>query len=223
MRAEITTQVEKMRHQQDAIMKKFSEAETKIQEAGKDAETVFEIEMEMIRNFHLRSKSPSSLPRSREKSCTTGVLAAGWRGGKMPPPPNPPPGHTAPKDQPPQPKRDGYVDFFRRALQCLSGDTPANREMGVVIANQALELEKARPKKQASLDRFQSIVKRLTRKTPKEFDGKLDSDFTSWKMDLEIYVKYYKQEFAKNRIESLGWGVSLKEMHNNGIRLGLSA
>jgi hypothetical protein len=95
----------------------------------------------------------------------------------MPPPPNPPPGHTAPEDQPPQPKQDGYVDFFRRALRSLGGDTPVNREMAVFIANQELELEKARAEKQATLDRFQSIVKRPTRKAPKEFDGKLDSDF----------------------------------------------
>jgi membrane-bound lytic murein transglycosylase MltF len=53
--------VEKMRRQQDAIMKKFREAEKKVEEAGKDAKTVYETEMEMIRNFHMRSESPLPL------------------------------------------------------------------------------------------------------------------------------------------------------------------
>jgi hypothetical protein len=55
---------------------------------------------------------PLPLAPSIEKADTTGVLPAGGSGGQMPPPPNPPLGNTAPENRPPQPKRDGYVDFF---------------------------------------------------------------------------------------------------------------
>jgi hypothetical protein len=51
--------------------------------------------------------------------------------------------------------------------------------MAVFIANEELELKKARAEKQAISDRFQSIVKQRTRKAPKEFDKELDSDFTA--------------------------------------------
>jgi hypothetical protein len=89
--------------------------------------------MEMIRNFHRRNESPSPLPPSGEERGTTGVLPSGSSGRQMLPPPNLPPGHTAPTDQPRQPKRDGYVDFFRRALQCLGRGTPVNLEMSVLL------------------------------------------------------------------------------------------
>jgi hypothetical protein len=140
-------QFKEISRQQDAIMKRFREAKKKVQDAGKDVETVYETEMKMIRNFNMRSKSPSPLPPSGEKACTTGVHPVVGSGQQMPPRPNPPPGHTAPKDQPPQPKRDGYVDFFRRALRSLGGDTRVNREMGVFSAIQELELEMARAEK----------------------------------------------------------------------------
>jgi DNA repair exonuclease SbcCD ATPase subunit len=71
MWAKMNAQVEKMRSQQDAIMKKFREAEKKVEEACKDAETVYETELEMIRNFHMRSESPSPLPPSGKKPGTT--------------------------------------------------------------------------------------------------------------------------------------------------------
>jgi hypothetical protein len=48
-------QVEKVYRQQGAIMSKFREAGKKVEEAGNDAETVSETEMEMIRDFQMRS------------------------------------------------------------------------------------------------------------------------------------------------------------------------
>jgi hypothetical protein len=78
--------------------------------------------------------------------------------------------------------------------------------LAIFIANQELELEQARAEKTHSSDRFQTVVKRTTRKPPKEFDGELDSDFTTWKMDVEIHFEYYEQEFAneKDRISWIG-------------------
>jgi hypothetical protein len=98
------------------------------------------------------------------------------------------------------------VDFFHRPLRNLGGDTSANREWTIFIANQELELEKATAEKRHSSDRFQTVVKRPTRKALKEFDGELDSDFTTWKMDVEIHFEYYEQEFAneKDRISYIG-------------------
>jgi hypothetical protein len=96
-----------MRHQQDAIMKIFRETEKKVEEAGEDAETVYKTEMEMIRNFYMRSESPSPLPPGGDNPGATGVLLAGGNGGQMAPTANPLLRHTAPEDQPPQPKQDG--------------------------------------------------------------------------------------------------------------------
>jgi hypothetical protein len=62
-----------------------------------------------------------------------------------------------------------------------------------------LDLEKARAEKRHSSDRFQTVVKRPTRKALKEFDGELDSDVTTWKMDVEIHFEYYEHEFANEK------------------------
>jgi vesicle coat complex subunit len=80
MRTEVKAQAEMMHRQQDAIMKRFRESENKIEETGKDAKTVYETEMEIIRNVYMRSESPSPLPCNGEKPATTGVLPVGSSG-----------------------------------------------------------------------------------------------------------------------------------------------
>jgi hypothetical protein len=56
-------QVEKLNKEQDEIMRRLTEAEKKVDEADdENAETVDEIKIEMLRNFHLRSGAPSPSP-----------------------------------------------------------------------------------------------------------------------------------------------------------------
>jgi hypothetical protein len=116
-------------------------------------------------------------------------------GGYQPPPPPPPfTGPPAPENH--EPRRDSYGDFFRRALRSLGGDSPSNREMAVFIANQDLELEKIRSEQRAGPDQFQTTVKWPTRKLPRIFDRELESDFTTWKQEVESYFQYYRKEFT---------------------------
>jgi hypothetical protein len=77
MRAKMNAQVETIRCQQDTTMKKYREAEKKVEEAGKDAGTIYETELIMIRNFYMRSEYPSPLSPSGEKPGSSGVLPAG--------------------------------------------------------------------------------------------------------------------------------------------------
>jgi hypothetical protein len=74
--------------------------------------------------------------------------------------------------------------------------------LAIFIAKQELELEKSRATKRYSSGRFQTVVKRPTRKVLNKFDSELDSDFTTWKMNVELHFEYYDQEFAnkKNRV-----------------------
>jgi hypothetical protein len=189
-------------------MRRLREAEKKVDEADdQNADTVYETEMEMLRNFDMRSGAPSPSPPQGQTRSTSGAISARGQGGnKLPPPPPPSGGQQGNNDKPQCLKKDGYVDFFRRALRNLGRDTPANRELAIFIANQELELEKARAKKRHSSGRCQTAVKQPTWKAPKEFDGELDSDFTTWKMDVEIHFEYYEQEFAneKDRISCIG-------------------
>jgi hypothetical protein len=134
-------------------------------------------------------------PKWRKTGHLGGFIPEGGNGGYQPPPPPPPfTGPPAPENH--EPRRDSYGDFFRRALQSLGGDSPSNREMAVFIANQDLELEKIRSEQRAGPDQFQTTVKWPTRKLPRTFDGELESDFTTWKQEVESYFQYYQKEFT---------------------------
>jgi hypothetical protein len=67
-----------------------------------------------------------------------------------------------------------------------------------------LELEKARTEKRHSSDCVQTAVKRPTGIALKEFDGELNEDFTTWKIDVEIHFEYYKSEFT-NEKDKVSW------------------
>jgi hypothetical protein len=210
---EMKVQVEKLKKEQDEIMRGLREAEKKVDEAdNENANTVYETEMEMLRNFYMRSGAPSPSPHQRKIPGTWSAIPARGQGrNKLPPPPPPPAGQQGNNDEPQRPKKDSDVDFFRRALRNLGGNIHANRELAIFFANQELELEKARAQKRNRSDRVQTVVKRPTRKAPKEFDGELDSDFTTWKMDVEIHFEYYEQEFT-NEKDRISWiGSILKE------------
>jgi chromosome segregation ATPase len=63
LRKEMKVQVEQLKKEQDEIMRRLREAEKKVDEADdENAETVYETEMEMLRNFHMRSGAPSPSP-----------------------------------------------------------------------------------------------------------------------------------------------------------------
>jgi hypothetical protein len=170
-----------------------------------NAETVYETEMKVLRNVHMRSGAPSlSPPQGKTPGISEAIPAGGQGGNKLPPPPPPPAGQQGNNDEPQRPKIDCYVDVFQRSLQNLGGDTSGNREFAMCIATKELDLEKPRGEKRHSTDRFLIVVKRPTRKAPKEFHGELDSDFTTWKMDVEIDFEYYEQEFA-NEKDRMSW------------------
>jgi hypothetical protein len=91
---------------------------------------------------------------------TLGAIPAGEQGGnKLPSPPPLPAGQHSNNEELQRPKKDGYVDFFRRALQNLAGDTFANRQLAICIANHELEVENARAEKRSSSDHFQTVLK----------------------------------------------------------------
>jgi hypothetical protein len=94
--------------------------------------------------------------------------------------------------------------LFCRALRNLRGDTLANQELVIFIANQNLELEKARAKKKDSSDHFEIEMKQPTRKVPKVFDRELELDFMIWKMDVEIQFEYNNNCSRMRRIRSCG-------------------
>jgi hypothetical protein len=93
--------------------------------------------MEMLRNFHIRSRPPApSLPQGKV-SRTSGAIPAGGQGGnKLPPLPPPQPSQQGNNDKLQCSKNDGYLDCYRRALRNLSGNIPSNCELSIFIANQ---------------------------------------------------------------------------------------
>jgi hypothetical protein len=155
----------------------------------------------------MRSGALSPNPPQGQTPGTSGAIPARRPGGnKLPSPPPPPAGQQGNNDKLQRPKTDSYVDFFRRALRNLDGDTPANRKLVIFIANQELDLGKARAEERHSSDHFQTVIQQPTRNVPKEFYGEIDSDFRTWKMHVEIHLEYYEQEFAnqKDRISWIG-------------------
>jgi hypothetical protein len=71
--------------------------------------------------------------------------------------------------------------------------------LAIFIANQELELDKARAEKRHRSDRFQIVVKQPTRIAPNEFYGELESDFTTSRMNVDIHFEYYEQEFTNKK------------------------
>jgi hypothetical protein len=166
------------------------------------------MEMEMLRGFHFGSGASSPSPPNGEKLVTSGgFILEGGNGGYQPPPP-PPPFMGPPPLENHELRRDSYGDFFWQALRSLWGDSPSNRDMAVFIANQDLDLEKIRSEQRAGPDQFQTMVKRPTRKLPRTFDGKLDSDFTTWKQEVESYFQYYPKEFTVET-DKISWTVGI--------------
>jgi hypothetical protein len=76
--------------------------------------------------------------------------------------------------------------------------------MAVSIANQELKLKRPDPKNRPPWTNSNPIGNQPERNAPKEFDIKLDSDFTAWEIDVETHFKYYEQEFA-NEQDRISW------------------
>jgi hypothetical protein len=130
-------------------MRRLREAEKMLDEPdNENGETVYETRNGNITKFpHEIWSSISKPPEGKMLGNSRAFPAGGQGGNKLPPPPPQPAGQHGHNDKLQCFKKDSYVDFFRRALRNLGGDTPANREWASFIANQELELQKARAKK----------------------------------------------------------------------------
>jgi hypothetical protein len=65
---------------------------------------------------------------------TSRAISGGGQGGnQLPPHPCPPPGQHGTNDEPERPKKEGYVDFFRRGLRNLGRDIPINQELAMLL------------------------------------------------------------------------------------------
>jgi hypothetical protein len=82
LRKEMKVPVEKLKQEQDEIMRRLRDAEKKVDEADdENTETVCETEMEMLRNFHMRSGSRSPSPPQGKTPDTLGAIPAEGQGG----------------------------------------------------------------------------------------------------------------------------------------------
>jgi hypothetical protein len=92
-----------------------------------NGETVYETEMQMLRNFRMRSGAPSSSPyQGTTPGTLRAILAIGQVAHNLPPSPPPTAGQQGNNAKPQRTKKNGCMDFFGRALQNLGGDRPAN-------------------------------------------------------------------------------------------------
>jgi hypothetical protein len=74
-----------------------------------------------------------------------------------------------------------------------------------MLIHKEMELEKAsQPSLFSSADLSHTRVKRPTYKPPRSFDRELESDFITWKHEVETYFHYYKTEFA-NEEDKISW------------------
>jgi hypothetical protein len=100
---------------------------------------------------------------------------------------------------------DEYMAYYERSKQLLGADTPLNRVMAKSMADQEImrrqitKLAKVVTEKSMS-----SIFKRLTRRPPPAFDGESQSNFSTWKEEVESYFDYYEKEFLKGS-DKIAW------------------
>jgi hypothetical protein len=76
--------------------------------------------------------------------------------------------------------------------------------MAIIIADEDLELAKVRMAQKSGSQLRQTIIQRPARKTAGPFDGGVDSDWTTWKMEVESYFRYFKAEFS-NEEDRISW------------------
>jgi hypothetical protein len=75
----VKVQVDKLKKEQDQIIRRFKEAEKRVDEADdENAATVYESRIEMLQNLHMRSGAPSPSPFQGNRPCTSGAIPAGW-------------------------------------------------------------------------------------------------------------------------------------------------
>jgi hypothetical protein len=171
------------------MAKRLQTREAKLKRAkGTDAQTIFDTEMEAIRNFHIITPPWENTP---------GIPIV----GNQNPPPIPPtrPGATAPPNN--INERFDYFEYYSNILQRLGSDTFSNRELAKELADkQATLIQNTAPTKQT----METISKRPTKWPPGAFDGEIKSDFTSWKQAVETYFDYYRAEFSRED-DKISW------------------
>jgi hypothetical protein len=146
---------------------------------GTDAQTIFDTEMEAIRNLHIVTP-----PREN----TPGIPTVG---NQNPPPIQPTrPGATAPPNI--IKERFDYFEYYSNILQCLGSDTFSNRELAKELADkrETLIQNTARTKQM-----METISKRPMKRPLSAFDSKNKSDFTSSKQAVQTHFVYYGAEF----------------------------
>jgi hypothetical protein len=158
-------QDEYRRRRADALMaKQLQAAEEKWKRAkGTDTQTIFDTQMEAIRNFHIVIP-----PRDN----TPGIPMVGNQ--NHPPIPPTRPGATALRNN--INERLDYLEYYSNIQQRLGSDTFSNRELAKELAdNQATLIQNTAPTTQT----METISKRPTKRPPGAFDGAIKSDFTS--------------------------------------------
>ena len=165
--------------------------------------------MEALKNFRIRSNSP------RDK--TPGTLGApppAQAGGNNNPPPPIPPRITSNASESDDDDddesiasdnndNDEYLAYFEKARRVLGKDTKKNRFMAMTMTDGEMLRRKLTALAKDS-DKPATMAKRPVRKAPRNFDGEIKSDFTSWKREVESYFRYYSHEFRRES-DRISW------------------
>jgi hypothetical protein len=92
---------------------------------------------------------------------------------------------------------DDYGSYFEKICNHLGERNPHNTFVAKVMANQEM-LRRQILNITSNVDPSQSTTtaKRPTRKPTRLFHGKIKSDYSSWKREVELYFVYYSKEFS---------------------------
>jgi hypothetical protein len=175
------------------MAKRLQAAEEKLRKAkSSDAQTIFDTEMEAIRNFHILTPSREAMPENPDQAIPE-------TGGNNNPPP-PPKGHTKENPQD-NDKKFNYIKYYLNEVQRLGGDNPENRTLAAEITDKQMGVVQ----QTAPLNRSQkALAKRPPKKAPRVFDGEIKSEFSSWKQEVENYFTYYEFEFDREE-DKISW------------------
>jgi hypothetical protein len=148
---------------------------------GSDAQTIFDTEIDAIRNFHIHTPSRDATPAIPET------------GGNNNPPPPLPPRNT--KETPQEHNNKfNYIEYYLNVMQCLGGGNPENRKLANTITDKQIGLVQ----QAAPLGRSQiTLAKRPPKRGLRAFDGEIKSEFASWKQEVETHFLYYDNEFNR--------------------------
>jgi hypothetical protein len=111
-----------------------------------------------------------------------------------------PEGHTKENPQD-NDKKFNYIEYYLNIVQRLGGDNPKNLMLAVEITDKQMGVVQ----QTVPLNRSQKpLATRPPKKAPRVFDGKMKSEFSSSKEEVETYFTYYEFEFDREE-DKISW------------------